>query len=209
MTSSSRSTYGSAVRLCPALGSGEWEPPRRNRAEVLIDAGPDYGFYANDTAWFTVRPDELGRIDDMFVSDPPAARALIFLAYKHVETSFRVSILYTSTQGSKLTFRSIFEQARSVQGKIETKQGNISSRRAPLPKIFYNVTLDAVMSQYTSIHGGSFQLDLKTCWINLKAIVPTEEEWETMRQVLAEEEEKKKLMDPDEHAVWIAKLLRD
>jgi hypothetical protein len=28
-----------------------------------------------------------------------------------------------------------------------------------------------------------------------------------MRQILADEEEKKKPMDPDEHAAWIEKLL--
>jgi hypothetical protein len=74
-------------------------------------------------------------------------------------------------------------------------------------KSLSDTTLAAVTSEYIELHGGSFALDLKSSWIKLNAIVPTEAEWDTMRQILAEEEKKKKKMDPGHHAAWMAKLL--
>lgn len=74
-------------------------------------------------------------------------------------------------------------------------------------KSLSDTTLAAVTSEYIAIHGGSFSLDLKGSWIKLNAIISTEEEWETMRNILYEEEEKKKKMDPGHYAAWKAKLL--
>jgi hypothetical protein len=142
----------------------------------------------------------------MFASDPPVTGASIFLCYKHAGTSFAVYIHYASAHDSQLTFNSIFEGAWSAtNGSIALVEGADVS--GACMKSLSDTTLAAVTSEYIELHGGSFALDLKSSWIKLNAIVPTEAEWDTMRQILAEEEEKKKKMDPGHHAAWMAKLL--
>lgn len=63
------------------------------------------------------------------------------------------------------------------------------------------------MSQYTVAHGVSFLLDCETSWMRLGAIIPSEKEWVTMRQVLAEEEARKELMGHSNHAAWMERFL--
>jgi hypothetical protein len=146
----------------------------------------------------------------MLVCDPSVTQATISLRYIHSETSAGVYISYHGwSKDSGFTLGAIFEKAKSVTyGSVCIDDGvNVVSGR-PINQRRCNSTLEAVTSTYIRTHGGSFLLDLKVCYIRLLAVVPTEEEWETMRQFLAEEEAKKKLMDPDEHAAWMAKLLR-
>jgi hypothetical protein len=145
----------------------------------------------------------------MLVCDPPVKNATVLLRYKHSGTSAGAFIWYLSSRGPDLTLGAIFEEAKSVaHGMVCTDEGTDVVSGGPIQRRKCNSTLEAVMSAYIKTHGGSFALDLEASWIRLNAVVPTEEEWETMRQVLAEEEAKKKLMDPDEHAAWMAKLLR-
>lgn len=51
-------------------------------------------------------------------------------------------------------------------------------------------------------------LDLEASWIQLPAVVPTAQEWATMRAVLAEEEVKRKSMHPEDYAAWVKKVLQ-
>lgn len=195
-----------AVRLCPALCPMDEDLLRRENIAAPTDNLRKLRINGNQSSLFTVGPNEVGRLD-MFVCDPPVSGACIFLCYRHVGTSAMVFINYTSPQDSLLTFNSIFEGAWSATngcvGLVDgTDAGKLGAAHA------FNRTLDKLTSEYIKVHGGSFVLDLKSSWIKLNVIVPTEEEWETMRQVLAEEEEKKEKMDPDEHAAWMAQLLR-
>jgi hypothetical protein len=57
-------------------------------------------------------------------------------------------------------------------------------------------------------NGGSFYLDLEESWVHLNAAVPTAGEWETMEKALAEEEVKKKSIDPKKYERWMKECLR-
>jgi hypothetical protein len=196
-----------AVRLCPALCPMDEDLLRRENIAAPTDDLRKLRRNGNQSSRFTVGPNEVRSLD-MFVCDPPVTGASIFLCYRHVVTSAMAFISYTTSQDSQLTFNSIFEGAWSATngcvGLVEGADvGNLGSTRA------FDSTLDAVTSEYIKTHGGSFELDHKVSWIKLNVIVPTEEEWETMHQVLAEEEEKKKTMSPGHHAAWMAQLLRE
>jgi hypothetical protein len=195
-----------AVRLCPALRLDDDEITRENRA-ASTGAIRKVGLHGNEKLSFVAGPNEIGRVN-MFISDPSTHSASILLCYRHVETSSTICIHYTSARDVPLTFPAIFEGARSATNGFISLKANQASKSESLPKRLYKGALDAMTSEHSKIHGGSFELDLKNCSIKLNnAIVPTEEEWETMRQVLAEEEEKKKKMDPGVHAAWMAQLL--
>jgi hypothetical protein len=195
-----------AVRPCPALRLNDHDITRENRA-TSTGALRKVGLHGNEKLSFIAGPNEIGRVD-MFISDPPTHSASILLCYKHVETSSTICIHYTSARDVPLTFPAIFEGARTATNGLISFTEKQASKSGSLSKRLYKGALDAVTSEYLEIHGGSFELDLKNCSIKLNnAIVPTEEEWETMRQVLAEEEEKKKKMDPDVHAAWMVQLL--
>jgi hypothetical protein len=143
----------------------------------------------------------MGRLgSDMFLSNPPATEACIYLRYRHTGDSFAVTIQYTSRHESTLTLDQVFKEAESAQGVVWLEEWDASSPYPTIRPVDEDVTLDMVTSTYIGLHGGSFLLDLQESWMQLDAIVPTEEEWETIRQVLVDEEEKKKLMDPDQHA---------
>jgi hypothetical protein len=171
--------------------------PPRNRAPTK-----------NDTLSFAVRPIDVGRVGfDMFLADPPTSEAHVYLLFRHIETSYDVSINYSSRTGSPLTYGALFEEARSAETTVwllEKDSGKGDPRKGvPVS----DVTLDEVISQYTKTHRGSFLLDLEASLLQLGVIVPTEGEWKTMRQVLAEEEVEMSLMDPGEHAALMEKLL--
>jgi hypothetical protein len=191
-----------AVRLCPALRPMDDHLLRENIA-TPADELRKLRRHGKERFLFTAGPNELGPLD-MFVSDPPITTANITLCCKHVKTSAMVFIDYTSADDSSVTTKSIFEGAWSAKnGAVVLAEGTVMVKSA------HATTLDEVTSEYIKIHGGSFALDFKSSSIKPNVIVPTEEEWETMRQILAEEEEKKKKMHPDVHAAWMAHLLRE
>ena len=198
-----------AVRLCPALCPRESRRLQKNRAKTMVAPYEEGEFDGDEAFSFTVQPSDIGRLN-MSVCDPPVIGAYIFLRYKHIGTSTGACVLYLSScHDSGLTFGAIFEEAKSIaSGMVWLDDDKTVMGRGRYQKFMHNSTLEAVTAAHIKTHGGSFMLDLKASWIRLDAVVPTEEEWETMRQVLAEEEAKKKLMDPDEHAAWMAKLLR-
>jgi len=154
----------------------------------------------------------MGRIgSDMLLSDPPTNEANVYLCYRHTETSYTVSIQYHSKNDFPLTYGALFEAktAEAAEGTMRIMQSDSVTRQSVSSVPVNDVALDDLMSQYTKAHGGFFLLDLEASLVLLNAIVPTEEEWETMGQVLAEEEEKKNLMDPREYAAWVERLLDD
>lgn len=192
-----------AVRLSPALRHIDHYVARENIATPTDDLRK-LRLYGNETLHFTVGLIEIGRLD-MLVSDPPVTGANICLCYRHDRTSATVNINYASAPDPQVTLESIFKEAWSAtDGFIFLVEG--ADVGGASTKSLSDTTLDAVISEYIENHGGSFALDLKGSWTKLNAITPTEEEWETMRQILAEEEVKKKRMDPGHHAAWMAKL---
>jgi hypothetical protein len=190
-----------AVRLCPALRPMDAHLLRENIATPTDDLRK-LRRNGNKRILFAAGPNEVGRLD-MYACDPSVTGASICLCYRHVGTSFMIVINYTSSQIYQLTFNSIFEEAWSATN------GTIILVEDGVMKSAHGTTLDAVTSEYIKSHGGSFALDFKASWIKLNVIVPTEEEWETMREVLAEEEEKKNKMHPAFHAAWMAHVLRE
>jgi hypothetical protein len=193
------------LRLCPALQL-KYRPPT-NRAKTVVDPYRYTSFHEEDVLEFTAGPIDTGHLD-MFASDPPATRAETFLYYNHVETFLAVSIRFCIIQDRQLTIADIFEEAKSADGQIWLIRKDASRHpQTPYEHVSNKLTLDAVMSSYIEEHGGYFILNLDRSWIELNALVPTEEERDTMRQVLAKEEEKKKLMDPHEYAAWTKKIL--
>lgn len=198
------------VRLCPALRPRETKQRQRNRAKIMVSTSREPDFDGDEESSFTVQPNEIGHLD-IFISDPPIAGANVFPRYKHIGTScWAYVVCPTAYRASGLTIGAVFEQAKSTTySSVWLDVGGDVPGQGCVWKMMRKSTLNAVTSAYIKTYGGSFVLDLEASSIRLYAIVPTEEEWETMRQVLAEEEKKKKLMDPDEHAAWIEKLLRD
>lgn len=191
-----------ALRLCPALRLFDSQWIRNNRAK-----GVCYGnkSYKDGKVAFAVRPTDVGRFGShMFVSDPPVTKAKIHLRYEHTKTHYVVVVDHDIDMGCPLTFDAIFEEAESsiVTGCIHLGTlGKVSEDRYRWFMNNWTLVDDVTFSEVTSEHiktfGGSFVLDLEESWMELGGVVPTEEEWETMYEVLAEEESKKQLVGPD------------
>jgi hypothetical protein len=54
-----------------------------------------------------------------------------------------------------------------------------------------NSSIQSVVTAHMEAHGGSFVLDLEQSWVDPHAVVPTDQEWETMYEVRARPEVKK------------------
>ena len=189
------------VRLSPALCLIRNETERDNRTKTLVTPDENSEFSRCDMVSLTIQPADLGRIGfEMFLCDPPAHAAFLRLCYRHTETSFEMHVYHDSEKDSPLVLGTLLEEARSAEGRVFSESGMNDS-------IAREHSIDAIASQFIKAYGGSFLLDLKQSWVMLYTIAPTEEEWETMRNVLVEEEAKRELMDPGEYAAWMDKLL--
>lgn len=104
--------------LVPPLRKCHDEPFRRNRAKTLF-LNYDNTPCENELVAFTAGPTDMGRVgSDMCLSDPPLTEAGVHLCFRHIRTSFVVSIQYSIKRDSPLTFDSLFEEAESSKRAI-------------------------------------------------------------------------------------------
>lgn len=214
-----------AVFLCPGLKLDNSHRRRKNRAQTVAKYGVDYEGYSDDVARFTMQPSELEQQfgPTMFLSDPPLRDVDVYLFYQHANSSFAVSVRARVTQDSPLTLRSLLDTASLAKGRVylegeyamvprhwckEHMLHSCRLHREICIEHLDDVSLKEVTTRHVKKHGGGFLLDLEKSWVNLRAVCPTDEEWKTMRDILAEEKNREMSMDPEEYAAWRLRLLR-
>jgi hypothetical protein len=193
-----------AVRLCPGLQPVISKGKPNNRAMALLSSHRIHPVLEFDRAKFTAPAAGMTRIGrEMFLADPPLNEVEVFLRYKHTDSSFAVSATCKVKQDSPLTMGAMMKSAKQVKGDVWLGEEipkeprfwcrcqwgrSCDFHREMRRRHLSDVSLQTVVATEMKARGGSFVLDLEQLWLDPQAIIPTDEEWQTMYDIHAGEE---------------------
>jgi hypothetical protein len=199
--------------LCPHLQSTWKEDLNGCKSNRAFEWDHDeWSFLAQQgKVRFTAQPNEMERFPDMLLADPPRTEVYVHLYYEHtLYPDLGMRVERNIKQDSPLTMKTLLESADMSKGEVRAWGfPNLQSLRPPPdPGIGFSImSLKDVRSDLVQGYKGSFLLDLKNSYMTLGAVIPTAEEWETMRDHLAKEEVRKSSMTPEAYNAWYDDLL--
>jgi hypothetical protein len=195
------------LRLCPVLQPRLQERKYKNRAITSEGFMNIYENLAPDRAKFAAQLTEMTRLGgDMFLADPPVKEVDVFLRYAHTNSAFAVSVTTTVKQDSPITLGGMMKSAKQAKEVLRIEEEvpkeprfwckcrwtrSCEFHREMHRVLLPNASIQSVVTAHMEAHGGSFVLDLEQSWVDPHAVVPTDQEWETMYEVRARPEVKK------------------
>jgi hypothetical protein len=193
-----------AIRLCPGLRPNISKGNPQNRAMMLPLSHRMFPVLETDRARLTAPAAETTRIGrEMFLTDPPLNEVEVFLLYKHTNSSFAVSVTCKVKQDSPLTMGAIMKSVKQAKGGVWLEEEipkeprfwcrcqwgrSCDFHREMRRRHLSGVSLQTVLATEMKASGGSFVLDIEQSWLDSQAIIPIDEEWETMLEIHAGDE---------------------
>jgi hypothetical protein len=143
--------------------------------------------------------------------------------YKHTDAPFAVSVTCKVKQDYTLTMGAMMKSAKQAKGGVWLEEEipkeprfwcrcqwgrSCDFHREMRRRHLSDVSLQTVIATEMKARGGTFVLDIEQSWLDSQAIVPTDEEWETMLEIHAGDEADKTQRFLEKRRAYMREQLR-